>query len=143
LLGNGGRVIHRRSFGFHNRALTSRPGERFPVRRPARASGAPAGAGWARFWRVSEIVFRVDGRSQPVPADDARDIRGPLVERPPAADELRSAINAAIRRAESGGRPALDVTEERRGEQFRVLVAIKADRGLTPALSELETTLLR
>jgi hypothetical protein len=46
-------------------------------------------------------------------------------------------------RAESGERPAVDVTEEMRGELFKVLVAIKDDRGLTPALSELETTLLR
>jgi hypothetical protein len=30
-----------------------------------------------------------------------------------------------------------------RGELFKVLVAIKDDRGLTRALSELETTLLR
>jgi hypothetical protein len=58
-------------------------------------------------------------------------------------DELRSAISAAIRRAESGERPAVDVADEMRGELFKVLVAIKDDRGLTPALSELETTLLR
>jgi hypothetical protein len=52
-------------------------------------------------------------------------------------------MSAAIRRAESGERPAIDVTEEMRGGLFKVLVAIKDDRGLTPALSELETTLLR
>ncbi len=92
---------------------------------------------------MSEVIFRVDGRSQPVPVDDALDIRGRLVERTLAADELRSAISAAIRRAESGERPAVDVAEEMRGELFKVLVAIKNDRGLTPALSELETTLLR
>jgi hypothetical protein len=92
---------------------------------------------------VSEVVFRVGGRSQPVPVDDARDIRGRLIERTQAADELRSAISAALRRAESGERPAVDVAEEMRGELFKVLVAIKDDRGLTPALSELETTLLR
>jgi hypothetical protein len=39
--------------------------------------------------------------------------------------------------------PAVDVTEEMRGELFKVLVAIKGDRGLTAALSELEVTLLR
>jgi hypothetical protein len=89
---------------------------------------------------VSEIIFRVDGRSQPVPVDDALDIRGRLVVRTLAADELRSAISAAIRRGESGERPAVYVTD---GELFKVLVAIKGDRGLTPALSELETTLLR
>jgi hypothetical protein len=82
---------------------------------------------------VSELIFRVDGRSQPVPVDDALDIRGRLVERTLAADELRSAMSAAIRRAESGERPAIDVTEEMRGELFKVLVAIKDDRGLTPA----------
>jgi hypothetical protein len=92
---------------------------------------------------VSEVVFRVGGRSQPVPVDGALDIRGRLLERILAADELRSAIGAALRRAESGERPALDVAEEMRGELFKVLVAIKDDRGLTPALSELETTLLR
>jgi hypothetical protein len=92
---------------------------------------------------VSEIIFRVDGRSQPVPVDDALDIRGRLVERTVAAGELRSAISAAIRRAENGEGPAVDVTEEMRGELFKVLVAIKDDRRLTPALSELEPTLLR
>ncbi len=92
---------------------------------------------------MSEVVFRVGGRSQPVPVDDALDIRGRLLERTLAAEELRSAISAALRRAESGERPAVDVTEEMRGELFKVLVAIKDDRGLTPALSELETTLLR
>ena len=92
---------------------------------------------------MSEVVFRVGGRSQPVPVDDARDIRGRLVERTLAADELRSAISAAVRRAESGERPAVDVAEGMRGELVKVLVAIKDDRGLTPALSELETTLLR
>lgn len=102
-----------------------------------------AAARWASFWRVSEIVFRVNGRSQPVTVDDARGIRGRLVERTLAADELRSAISAAIRRAESGERPAVDVTEAMRGELFKVLVAIKGDRGLTPALSALEMTLLR
>jgi hypothetical protein len=66
---------------------------------------------------VSEIIFRVDGRSQPIPVDDALDIRGRLVERTLAAAELRSAISAAIRRAESGERPAVDVTEEVRGER--------------------------
>jgi hypothetical protein len=94
---------------------------------------------------VSEIVFRVGGRSQPVPVDDALGIRGRprLLERTLAADELRSAIGAALRRAETGERPAVDVAEEMRGELVKVLVAIKDDRGLTPALSELETTLLR
>ncbi len=92
---------------------------------------------------MSEVVFRVGGRSQPVPVDDALDIRGRLLERTLAAEELRSAISAALRRAESGERPAVDVAEEMRGELFKVLVAIKDDRGLTPALSELETTLLR
>jgi hypothetical protein len=92
---------------------------------------------------VSEIILRVNGRSQPVTVDDALDIRGRLVERTLAADELRSAIGSAIRRAESGERPAVDVTEEMRGELFKVLVAIKGDRGLTAALSELEVTLLR
>jgi hypothetical protein len=92
---------------------------------------------------VSEIIFRVDGRSQPVPVDDALGIRGRLVERTPAADELRSAISAAIRRAESGERPAVDVAEEMRGELFKVLAAIENDRGLTPALTELETALRR
>lgn len=92
---------------------------------------------------MNEIIFRVDGRSQPVTVDDALDIRGRLVERTPAADQLRSAIHAAIRRAESGERPAVDVTEEMRGELFKVLVAIKGDRALTPALSELEMTLIR
>jgi hypothetical protein len=92
---------------------------------------------------VSEIIFRVDGRSQPVTVDDALDVRGRLVERTLAADELRSAISAAIRRAESGERPAVDVTQEMRSELFKVLVEIKGDRGLTPALSELEMTLLR
>ena len=93
--------------------------------------------------RVSEIVFRVDGRSQPVSVDDALDIRARLLERTLAADELRAAIGAAIRRAESGERPAVDVAEEMRGELFKGLVGIKDDRGLTPALSELERTLLR
>jgi hypothetical protein len=92
---------------------------------------------------VSEIIFRVDGGSQPVPVDDALDIRRRLVERTLAADELRSAMSAAIRRAESGERPAIDVTEEMRAGLFKVLVAIKDDRRLRPALSELETTLLR
>ena len=92
---------------------------------------------------MSEIIFRVDGRSQPVTVDDALDVRGRFVERTLAADELRSAISGAIRRAESGERPAVDVTEEMRGELFKVLVAIKGDRSLTPALSELEMTLLR
>ena len=92
---------------------------------------------------MSEIIFRVDGRSQPVPVDDALGIRGRLVERTLATDELRSAISAAIRSAESGERPSVGVTEEMRGELFKVLVAIKDDRGLTSALSELETTLLR
>jgi len=92
---------------------------------------------------VSEIIFRVDGRSQPVTVDDALGIRGRLVERTLAADQLRFAINAAMRRTESGERPAVDVTEEMRGGLFKALVAIKGDRGLTPALSELEMTLLR
>jgi hypothetical protein len=92
---------------------------------------------------VSEIVFRVGGRSQPVPINDALDIRGRLLERTLAADELRSAIGAALRRAESGERPAIDVAGEMRGELFKVLVAIKDERGLTPVLSELERTLLR
>jgi hypothetical protein len=92
---------------------------------------------------VSEIIFRVDGRSQPVSVDDALDIRGRLVEPTLAADELRSAIGGALRRAESGERAAVDVTEEMRGELFKVLVAIKGDHGLTGALSELEMTLLR
>jgi hypothetical protein len=45
-------------------------------------------------------------------------------------------ISAPIRRAESGERPAVAVAEEMRGELFKVLVAIKDERGLTPALSE-------
>jgi hypothetical protein len=116
----------------------------FPVSStPLARAELRAGARWASFWRVSEIIFRVNGRSQPVTVDDALDIRGRLVERTLAADELRSAISGAIRRAESGERPAVDVTEEMRGELFKVLVAIKGDRGLTAALSELEVTLLR
>jgi hypothetical protein len=92
---------------------------------------------------VAEIIIHVDQGSQAVSIDEARGIRGRLTERSVAEIELRSQIGKAIRRAERGETAAVQVTPAMRVSLFAALAADKADRGLTPALSQLETMVRR
>jgi hypothetical protein len=92
---------------------------------------------------MSEVIFQVGQRSQPVSAGDAQGIRDRLTERNTAEAELRSKISEAIRQAENAeGDAVVDVSAVQRGPILAALAAEKSDRGLSAELSQLEKMLL-
>jgi hypothetical protein len=93
------------------------------------------------------VVFQVEHTSQPVPIPDAYGIRGRLTDRRNlAVHDLRSNIGDAIQQAEKAEDDVADavvqVSAAQRGPLLMALADEKADRGLSPELTELEKLVL-